>query len=47
MAMSNDGFILPMTEEYEFMDNIDDIMEIPGIDSINFSPADFSLHPSA
>ena len=42
MAMSNDGFILPMAEDYEFMNNIDEIMEVPGIDGINFGPADFA-----
>jgi 4-hydroxy-2-oxoheptanedioate aldolase len=42
MSMSNNGLVLPMAEDYEFMDNIDDIMDVPGIDGINFGPADFA-----
>ena len=34
--------VLPMAEDYEFMDNIDEIMDVPGIDAINFGPADFA-----
>jgi 4-hydroxy-2-oxoheptanedioate aldolase len=40
---SNDNtMVLPMAEDYEFMDNIDTIMDVPGIDAINFGPADFA-----
>jgi 4-hydroxy-2-oxoheptanedioate aldolase len=40
---SNDNtMVLPMAEDYEFMDNIDAIMDVPGIDAINFGPADFA-----
>ena len=42
MELSNKGLILPMAEDYEFMDNIDEIMDVPGIDGINFGPADFA-----
>lgn len=35
--------VIPMAEDYEFMDNIDDLMSVPGIDAINFGPADFAL----
>jgi 4-hydroxy-2-oxoheptanedioate aldolase len=42
MSMSNNGLVLPMAEDYEFMDNIDEIMDVPGIDGINFGPADFA-----
>lgn len=35
--------IIPMAEDFEFMDNIDDILQIEGIDAINFGPADFAL----
>lgn len=41
MKMSNEALILPMAEDYEFMDNIDEIMSVDGIDGINFGPADF------
>lgn len=42
MEMSNNGLVLPMAEDFEFMDNIDEIMDVPGIDGINFGPADFA-----
>lgn len=35
--------IIPMAEDFEFMDNIDEILEVDGIDVINFGPADFAL----
>lgn len=35
--------IIPMAEDYEFMDNIDDILAVKGIDAINFGPADYSM----
>ncbi len=35
--------IIPMAEDFEFMDNIDELMSVPGIDAINFGPADFAL----
>lgn len=42
MEKSNDCLILPMAEDYEFMDNIDEIMDVKGIDGINFGPADYA-----
>lgn len=35
--------IIPMAEDFEFMDNIDEIFDVNGIDVINFGPADFAL----
>jgi 4-hydroxy-2-oxoheptanedioate aldolase len=35
--------VIPMAEDYEFMDNIDEIMGVEGVDAINFGPADFAL----
>ena len=32
-----------MAEDFEFMDNIDELMSVPGVDAINFGPADFAL----
>ena len=32
-----------MAEDFEFMDNIDEIMSVPGIDAINFGPADYAM----
>lgn len=41
---SNDTeLVIPMAEDYEFMDDIDEIMNVSGIDAINFGPADFAL----
>ena len=34
--------VLPMAEDFEFMDNIDEIMDVPGIDAKIFGPADFA-----
>lgn len=35
--------VIPMAEDFEFMDSIDELMSVPGIDAINFGPADFAL----
>jgi 4-hydroxy-2-oxoheptanedioate aldolase len=35
--------VIPMAENYEFFDNIDEILEVEGLDIINFGPADYSL----
>jgi len=35
--------VIPMAESYEFFDNIDAILEVEGIDVINFGPADYSI----
>ncbi len=35
--------VIPMAESYEFFDNIDEILEVEGIDIINFGPADYSI----
>jgi 4-hydroxy-2-oxoheptanedioate aldolase len=35
--------VIPMAEDFEFMDRIDDMLSVPGIDAINFGPADFAL----
>lgn len=41
---SNDTeLVIPMAEDFEFMDNIEQIMSVPGIDAINFGPADFAM----
>ena len=41
---SNDTeLVIPMAEDFEFMDRIDELMSVPGIDAINFGPADFAL----
>ena len=35
--------IIPMAEDYEFTENLDDILSVKGIDAINFGPADYSM----
>ncbi len=35
--------VIPMAESYEFFDNIDEILDVEGIDIINFGPADYSI----
>lgn len=35
--------VIPMAESYEFFDNIDEILDVEGIDVINFGPADYSI----
>ena len=35
--------VIPMAESFEFFDNIDEILEVEGIDVINFGPADYSI----
>lgn len=41
---SNDTeLVIPMAEDYEFIDNIDDVFSVKGIDVINFGPADYAL----
>ncbi len=40
---NEDTLIIPMDEDYEFSDNINEILDIKGIDAINFGPIDYSL----
>lgn len=35
--------VIPMAEDYEFIENIDDILSVPGVDAISFGPADYAL----
>lgn len=35
--------VIPMAEDHEFIENIDEILSVPGIDAISFGPADFAL----
>lgn len=34
--------VIPMDEDFEFTDRIEDLMSVPGIDAINFGPADYA-----
>jgi len=38
-----ESLIIPMAEDYEFAENVDDILSVDGIDAINFGPIDYSL----
>jgi 4-hydroxy-2-oxoheptanedioate aldolase len=40
---NTDSLIIPMAESYEFFDNIDAILDVEGLDIINFGPADYSI----
>lgn len=40
---NEDTLIILMDEDYEFTENLHDIMEIPGIDAVNFGPIDYAL----
>ncbi len=35
--------VIPMAEDYEFTDHLDEILSVEGIDAINFGPADYSM----
>lgn len=35
--------VIPMAEDFEFTDQLDEMMSVHGIDAINFGPADFSM----
>lgn len=36
-------WIIPMCEDFEFIDNIDDILSVKGIDAVCFGPADYAM----
>ncbi len=38
-----ESLVIPMAEDYEFADNVDEILAVDGIDAINFGPIDYSL----
>lgn len=40
---NEETLVIPMAESFEFFDNIDEILDVEGIDVINFGPADYSL----
>lgn len=35
--------VIPMAEDFEFSDNLNELMAVEGIDAINFGPADYSM----
>lgn len=47
-AKSNeDTLIIPMDEDFEFTENIADILSVEGIDAVNFGPVDYALSVGA
>lgn len=40
---NRDTLVIPMDEDYEFTDNIDEILAVPGVDAVNFGPVDYSV----
>lgn len=40
---NEESLIIPMAEDYEFAQNVDEILSVDGIDAINFGPIDYSL----
>lgn len=43
ISYSNDTeLVIPMMEDFEFSDRMDELMAVPGIDAINFGPADYA-----
>jgi 4-hydroxy-2-oxoheptanedioate aldolase len=40
---NEDTLVIPMDEDYEFSENIEEIFEVEGIDAVNFGPIDYAL----
>lgn len=38
-----DTLVIPMDEDYEFTENLEEILDTPGIDAVNFGPIDYAL----
>lgn len=44
LSYSNETeLVIPMAEDFEFMENIDEILSVSGVDAVSFGPADFAL----
>lgn len=35
--------VIPMDEDFEFTENMEKILEVPGVDAVNFGPIDYAL----
>jgi 4-hydroxy-2-oxoheptanedioate aldolase len=42
-SQNEDTLVIPMDEDFEFTENIDDILSVRGIDAINFGPIDYAI----
>jgi 4-hydroxy-2-oxoheptanedioate aldolase len=40
---NRETLIVPMAESFEFFEEIDEILDVPGIDAVHFGPADYAL----
>lgn len=40
---NEDTLVIPMDEDYEFTDQIDEILDVPGVDAVNFGPIDYAI----
>lgn len=40
---NRDTLVIPMDEDYEFTENIDEILAVPGVDAVNFGPIDYAV----
>lgn len=40
---NRETLIIPMAESFEFFEEIEDILDVPGIDAVHFGPADYAL----
>ncbi len=39
---NRDTLVIPMDEDFEFTENIDEILDVKGIDAVNFGPIDYA-----
>ncbi len=39
---NEDTLVIPMDEDFEFTDNIDEILAVEGVDAVNFGPVDYA-----
>lgn len=39
---NRDTMVIPMDEDYEFTEKIDEILSVPGVDAVNFGPVDYA-----
>ena len=44
---NEDTMIIPMDEDFEFTENIEEILSVDGIDAVNFGPVDYALSVGA
>ena len=42
-SQNENTLVIPMDEDFEFTDNIDEILSVPGVDAVNFGPIDYAV----